>query len=142
MDASRRGFLLGLTAFVAAPAIVRVAANLMPISTRAILAPSPEFMRIVKETAHGKLVLSDTRYVSNMDKADAPDLFELAAKLLIQTDEPLALLEKTRIEVTRGTQFWMDVQAMRSRNVLMSIQDRWGSPAMTFRGVPIHLVDA
>ena len=41
----------------------------------------------------------------------------------------------------RTTRHWMDVQAMRDRNVLLRIEDYAGMPIDGYRGVPVKIVD-
>jgi hypothetical protein len=41
----------------------------------------------------------------------------------------------------RTLRHWMDVQAMRDRNVLLSLTDYAGMPCDTYRGIPIKIVD-
>jgi hypothetical protein len=41
----------------------------------------------------------------------------------------------------RTTRHWMDVQAMRDRNVLLRLQDYAGQPADVYRGIPVKIVD-
>jgi hypothetical protein len=41
----------------------------------------------------------------------------------------------------RTTRHWMDVQAMRDRNVLLRIEDYAGMPVDGYRGIPIKIVD-
>jgi hypothetical protein len=41
----------------------------------------------------------------------------------------------------RTTRHWMDVQAMRDRNVLLRVEDYAGRPTMGYRDIPIKLVD-
>ncbi len=41
----------------------------------------------------------------------------------------------------RTTRHWMDVQAMRDRNVLLRIEDYAGMPIDGYRGIPIKIVD-
>ena len=43
--------------------------------------------------------------------------------------------------VNRTTRHWMDVQAMRDRNVLLRIEDYAGMPIDGFRGIPVKVVD-
>lgn len=43
--------------------------------------------------------------------------------------------------VNRTGRHWMDVQAMRDRNVLLSIKDYAGMPIMGYRDIPIKIVD-
>jgi hypothetical protein len=41
----------------------------------------------------------------------------------------------------RSVRHWLDVQAMRNRNVLLHLTDYAGMPCDTFRGIPIKIVD-
>lgn len=41
----------------------------------------------------------------------------------------------------RTVRQWMDIQAMRDRNVLLTLNDYAGKPITTWRGVPIKIVD-
>ena len=46
------------------------------------------------------------------------------------------------IYVNRTGRSYMDIQAIRDKNVLISMDDFAGQPVMAFRQVPIHVVDA
>ena len=94
MLSSRRRFLLGAgVAFVAAPAIVRVAANLMPISTAAV-----------------------------------PELYGASPAMSVMREV---------LYLNRTVRYWLDVQAMRDRNVLVALNHQFPS----FTGIPIQIVD-
>ena len=41
----------------------------------------------------------------------------------------------------RSVRQFMDIQAMRDRNVLLTLNDYAGKPITTWRGVPIKVVD-
>lgn len=48
---------------------------------------------------------------------------------------------RTVLYCNRTVRHWMDVQGMRNRNVLQTINDAAGRVQDTFRGIPVHLVD-
>lgn len=87
---------------------------------------------------------------------NAPDLFTLLGKAMMmlpalgtrqsgisQTDAPRDRSVGVRavIYCNRTVRYWMDVQAMRDRNVLLRIEDYAGMPVMGFRDIPIKIVD-
>lgn len=65
--------------------------------------------------------------VSGITKTDAPD-------------EPSPGIRPV-IYANRTIRHFMDVQAMRDKNVLIGLHDYAGAPCMTYRGVPIKVVD-
>ncbi|HLX18454.1 MAG TPA: hypothetical protein VKS24_24975 [Bradyrhizobium sp.] len=87
---------------------------------------------------------------------NAPDLFSLLAQMMYlfpalgkrnsgigSTDAPRDRSVGVRavIYVNRTGRHWMDIQATRDRNVLLSIDDYAGNPTMGYRDVPIRIVD-
>lgn len=87
--------------------------------------------------------------------ASPPDIFALLAQLMLvfptftkaasgvtMTDDPNGELGvRAVIYVNRTLRHWMDVQAMRQRNVLLRLDDYAGKPIMGYRDVPIKIVD-
>lgn len=87
---------------------------------------------------------------------NAPDLFTLMAKMMllppalgkrtaniVKTDAPLDAVPGIRpvFYGNRTVRYWMDVQMIRNRNVLLRIEDYAGVPCDGFRGVPVKIVD-
>jgi hypothetical protein len=86
---------------------------------------------------------------------NAPDLFALMAEAVIlppalgklsginRTDAPRDPGSSVRPVwyCNRTSRHWMDIQSMRNRNVLQSINDYAGNPTTGWRGVPIKIVD-
>jgi hypothetical protein len=85
---------------------------------------------------------------------NAPDLFALMAELILffpklsgttsgvtKTDAAMEPTIRTVFYVNRTVRHWMDVQAMRNRNVLLQIDDYAGKPVMGYRGLPIKISD-
>jgi hypothetical protein len=86
---------------------------------------------------------------------DAADLFILMGQMMMNFPKftPMTSnVTKTDAElddqsvhavfyVNRTGRYWMDVQAMRDRNVLLMLDDFAGKPCMTFRGIKIAIVD-
>jgi hypothetical protein len=111
------------------------------------------------------IVPNDWRYgarIANIDTtaaglagANPVDIFALLAQLFLffptmgkgesnvtKTDDPNGELGvRPVIYVNRTLRHWMDVQAMRQRNVLLSINDYAGKPVDGYRRVPIKIVD-
>ena len=107
----------------------------------------------------------DWRYgarVANIDTTNAGlagpnaiDIFATMAELLLlfpkltkstsgitKTDAPMDDFGvRTVFYCNRTMRHWMDVQAMRDRNVLLRIEDYAGMPIDGFRGIPIKIVD-
>jgi hypothetical protein len=88
--------------------------------------------------------------------ASAPDLFAGMAQMLLlvpkltkstsgvtKTDAPNDNTQGVRpvFYCNRTSRHWMDVQAMRNRQVLVSIEDYAGLPVDSYRGIPIKIVD-
>jgi hypothetical protein len=67
-----------------------------------------------------------TRTTSGITRTDAPD------------DD---VVPRPVWYCNRTLRHWMDVQAMRNRNVLMRIEDYAGMPVDGYRGIPIKIVD-
>lgn len=86
---------------------------------------------------------------------NAPDIFATMSEMLMlfpkmtrttsgitKTDSPLDDAGvRTVFYCNRTFRHWMDVQAMRDRNVLLSIKDYAGMPIMGFRDIPIKIID-
>lgn len=62
---------------------------------------------------------------------------------IVKTDAPDDVATGVRpvFYCNRTTRHWMDVQAMRNRNVLMSIKDYAGMPVEGYRQIPIKIID-
>jgi hypothetical protein len=88
--------------------------------------------------------------------SNAPDLFALMAQMMLmpphlgkgtsgitKTDAPNDPAPGIRpvFYCNRTTRHWMDVQAMRDRNVLLRLTDYAGMPADVYRGIPVKIVD-
>lgn len=87
---------------------------------------------------------------------DAADLFASMSQMLLlfpkltkttsgitKTDAPTdsAIGVRSVFYCNRTVRHWMDVQAMRDRNVLLRIEDYAGMPIDGYRGIPIKIVD-
>ena len=68
-----------------------------------------------------------TKRASNITKTDAPD--EVAPPL------------NPAIYCNRTVRMYMDIQAIRDKNVLLSVKEYAGMPVTEFRGIPIRIVD-
>ena len=86
---------------------------------------------------------------------NAPDLFALMAQVVMipphlgsasgitktdAVDDPSPGIRPVWY-CNRTVRHWMDVQGMRDRNVLLTVNDYAGRPTDTFRGHPIRIVD-
>jgi hypothetical protein len=62
---------------------------------------------------------------------------------IVKTDAPSDPATGVRFVwyCNRTTRHWMDIQAMRNRNVLLTIDDYAGKPVESWRGIPIKIVD-
>ena len=110
-----------------APADWRYAVRLANIdTTTAGLAGSnaPDLFALMSEMVMKPPTLGK---VSNIYKTDAPD-------------EPSPGIRPV-IFANRTLRHWMDVQGMRDRNVLLSVNDFAGRPIDVFRGIPVAVVD-
>lgn len=114
------------------------------------------------------LVVKDWRYVvrlANIDTTAAagglagstpPDLFAFLSKAMVhmptlskrvsgitKTDAPDEVVPPLNpaIYTNRTVRQYMDIQAIRDKNVLLQVKDYAGQPITDFRGVPIRLVD-
>lgn len=114
------------------------------------------------------LVVKDWRYVvrmANIDTTSAagglasstpPDLFAFLSKAMVRmptltmrasgitkTDAPdeTAPPLNPAIYCNRTVRMYMDIQAIRDKNVLLGVHDYGGVPITTFRGIPIKIVD-
>jgi hypothetical protein len=108
----------------------------------------------------------DWRYAARLANLDttnaglagpnAPDLFALMAQMMFlpptlgkntsgitKTDAPNDPSPGIRpvFYCNRTTRHWMDVQAMRDRQVLLRLDDYAGRPVDGYRGIPIKIVD-
>lgn len=108
----------------------------------------------------------DWRYavrIANLDTtsaglagSNAPDLFKIMSKALMlfpklgkstsgitKTDAPddSAVGVRPVFYANRTVRYYMDVQAIRDKNVLLSPTDYAGRPIENFRGIPIKIVD-
>ena len=115
------------------------------------------------------LVVKDWRYtvrIANLDTTTTagglasttpPDIFAFLSKALVhmptltkrtsgitKTDAPdeVAPPLNPAIYVNRTVRQYMDIQAIRDKNVLLRVEDYDGMPITTFRGIPIRVVDA
>lgn len=113
------------------------------------------------------LCVKDWRYnfrIANLDTTTAglkgvtpPDIFALIAQAFLQvptmTKRSSGITETDAPdEVSPGTNFalytnrtvraFMDIQAIRDKNVLISLHEYAGEPTMMYRDVPIRVVDA
>lgn len=115
------------------------------------------------------LCLRDWRYnvrTANLDTTTAagglasstpPDLFALLSKAVVRiptmarnvsgitkTDAPDEVAPATRgaIYVNRTVRQYMDLQAIRDKNVLLTPKEYAGAPVVEFRGLPIRVCDA
>ena len=112
------------------------------------------------------LCVNDWRFnvrIANLDTTTAglggttpPDLFMLLSKAMgkppassrrifnaEETDDPSDPKPGTMpvLYVNRTVQEYLDIQAIRDKNVLISMNDYAGQPVVTFRGIPIRVVD-
>ena len=113
------------------------------------------------------LVVKDWRYnvrICNIDTTTAgllgptpPDLFALMSRAVVRLptasrrlsgitesdapDDPVPGISPVWYVNRTGREF-MDIQAIRDKNVLLSSKDYAGEPVMMFRDVPIRVVDA
>lgn len=67
------------------------------------------------------------RMVSGITKTDAPDKISPAVRL--------------KVYVNRSVREYMDIQAIRDKNVLLRPEDYAGRPIVNFRNIPIGVVD-
>lgn len=72
-----------------------------------------------------------------------PPLLSKRTSGIQSTDAPTeeGLGVRPAFHVNRTVRHWMDVQAMRNRNVLLSVTDSAGIVTDNFRGIPITVVD-
>ena len=117
----------------------------------------------------GGLVVKDWRYVvriANLDTTTSagglasttpPDLFAYLSKAMVhmptltkktsgitKTDAPDEVAPPLNpvIYCNRTVRQYMDIQAIRDKNVLLRVEDYDGMPITTFRGIPIKINDA
>jgi hypothetical protein len=113
------------------------------------------------------IAVKDWRYaarIANLDVTTAglaginpPDIFTLMSQAVVQlptTSRNVSGITKTDAPdevspgvkrawyVNRQVRKWMDIQAIRDRNVLISLEEFAGKPVLFFREDPIRIVDA
>lgn len=113
------------------------------------------------------IVPQDWRYgvrIANLDTsagpvglagASPPDIFALMAQAIMlppDTNMSLSGIEGTDATwddsrkkwawyTNRTVRYWMDIQSIRNRNVLLTDKDYAGNPITTWRGIPVRVVD-
>lgn len=112
------------------------------------------------------LCVNDWRFnvrIANLDTTTAglagtvpPDLYVLLSKAMgkipassprvfnaEETDDPTDPKPGTMpvIYVNRTVQEYLDIQAIRDKNVLISMRDYAGAPVLGFRGIPVRIID-
>ena len=60
---------------------------------------------------------------------------------ITKTDATMEPTTRFVFYCNRTIRYWMDVQMLRNRNVLLQIDDYAGKPCMGFRGIPVKLSD-
>ena len=99
--------------------------------------------------------LDTTTAAGGLASASPPDLFVQMAHMMMlfpKFTPPTSGITKTdapRDDVNvravfycnRTVRQWMDIQAIRDRNVLLTLNDYAGKPITTYRGLPIKIVD-
>ena len=108
-----------------------------------------------KDWRYGSRIANIDTTTAGLAGANAPDLFALMAQQLLLFPK----LSKSTSGITksdaptddhgvrpvfycnRTLRHWMDVQAMRDRNVLLRIDDYAGRPVDGYRGIPIKILD-
>jgi len=103
-------------------------ARLANVDTTAAGLAGPNAIDIFASMAEMLLLFPKlTKATSGIVKTDAPDDAALGVRSVFYCN--------------RTFRHWMDVQAMRNRNVLMQIDDYAGMPIEGYRGIPIKIVD-
>jgi hypothetical protein len=95
-------------------------------TTAGLAGTSPPDLYVLLSKAMGKIPASSRR-VFNADETDDP------------TDPKPGTMPV--IYVNRTVQEYLDIQAIRDRNVLISMKDYAGEPVIGFRGIAIRVVD-
>ena len=115
---------------------------------------------------NGGIAIEDWRYMIRMANIDTttaglagptpPDLFAIMSKALVRlptagravsgitkTDAPNRVAPPVRLNFycDRTTREYMDIQAIRDKNVLLRPEDYAGRPIVNFRNIPIKVVD-
>jgi hypothetical protein len=99
--------------------------------------------------------LDTTTGTNGLASNNPPDLFTMMASMVMRFPKftpPTSGITRTdapRDDITvravfyanRTVRQWMDIQAMRDRNVLLTLNDYAGKPITTYRGIPIKIVD-
>ena len=148
----RRGFLFGLGAVVAAPAIVK-AASLMPVRGQVIASTAwgNNFVGLAKRTADGGWRFIDRINTDGLAGAEPPDIFALMARQLMKlparSEGRFYVPPEYFFACNTGTAEAMTLQAIQDRNVLLSpigpkLAPMLASmmPTRTFRGIRIETV--
>jgi hypothetical protein len=101
--------------------------------------------------------LDSTTAAGGLASSTPPDLFALLSKAVIRiptmprnvtgitkTDAPneVAPAMRSAIYVNRTVRQYMDLQAIRDKNVLLTPKEYAGAPVVEFRGLPIKVCDA
>lgn len=114
----------------------------------------------------GSIAVEDWRHIvriANLDVTTAglagptpPDLFVLMSQAVMlppamgrqisgisKTDAPTDAIPSTKpsFYCNRTIRFWLDVQGIRDRNVLITVNDAAGKPQDMFRGIPVTVSD-
>lgn len=96
-------------------------------TTAGLAGPTPPDLYAILSKAVVRLPTAG-RMVSGITKTDAPDR--------------MGTMPNLRIYCDRTVRQYLDIQAIRDRNVLLSPTDYAGRPIVNFRNVPIGVVDA
>lgn len=96
-------------------------------TTAGLAGPTPPDLFVLLSKAMGKIPASSRR-VFNADETDDP------------TDPKPGTMPV--IYVNRTVQEYLDIQAIRDKNVLISLKDYAGAPVVGFRDIPIRVVDS
>lgn len=147
LDLSRRGFLAGLGAAMAAPAIVKASA-LMPLRGEVIASSawSGQFLALALKR-HGRVRFVERINVDGLTSENPPDLFELMRQAV--NNQPGAVRNVGGFVVRNRdyafvsdpmTGMYMDVQAIRDSNVAMRPHPlvARATHLRQFRGFPIE----
>ena len=95
-------------------------------TTAGLAGPSPPDLFAIMSKAVVRLPTAG-RMVSGITKSDAPDRVAPAVRLVFSCD--------------RTSREYMDVQAIRDKNVLLRPEDYAGRPIVNFRNIPIEVTD-
>ncbi len=121
----RRGFLAGVGALLAAPAIIRTPGLLMPVK---VWVPPPQLVLINQMTGKSIEIPADG------------DIFANMARALVGATISIGCAEY-EFKATRATRAAMDNQAWRDRNVLLWRPSSIRPELASFRDIPIRLLD-